>query len=168
MTAEEDQAPEQLDFPRNWDVIRDPSVADELPDPDPPPTSSASTPPKIALLAASWADAVTALAVCTAALLSLVASGHEGVTTAFPWAAVLGGSWWVVSAATLILIRQGTPGMLLAGVVFRDPIAPRRVVPVVTVAALQAVFLGLPGLLGPRHSPMALVAASSLEATPTT
>jgi hypothetical protein len=168
MSVDDDRSPERLDFPPNWDVIREtPDDEEALGDDPVAPTPSSSTPPTIALLAASWADAVSSLAVCTSALLALVAVGHQGSTSVFPWAAVLGAAWWLVAASTLILIRQGTPGMLLAGVVFRDRVAPRRVIVVVAAAALHAVLLGLPGLLGSRRSPVALAAASPLEVVPT-
>ena len=82
--------PDRLDFPANWDVIRDdtpqPVTGGEEVDPSEPTTA----PSMLSLLAASWADAVTIVAVCTAALIGLVLSGHRVPTAALGWAAALG------------------------------------------------------------------------------
>jgi hypothetical protein len=128
--------PTQREFPSNWDVLQEPADDDAAADdivaaPDPTgPT------PILTILAASWADAVAPLGVCTAALIAAVA---------------------------LVVVRQGTPGMLLAGVVFAERVAPGRVAAVIAAAAVSALLLGLPNLLGPRRSPLAVAAASELE-----
>jgi hypothetical protein len=165
MTDHSDPA-QQRQFPSNWDVL-DRIEDDELPPPDEPPVPSPShTPPLLNLIASSWADVVVVLAVCTAALLALNAAGHHSRLVVLPWAAALGLMWWLGAAATLVTIRQGTPGMLLAGVHFRDRVTPGRVALVVVVAVLSALLLGLPGLLGGRHSPLAIAAGSRLESVP--
>lgn len=168
----EENPPRQRGFPNNWDVLHDSTLEDEpledepLEDPAATPDVSGS-PPLINLLASSWADAVAVLGVCTAALVGLNAAGHGGLLIAFPWAVVLGVVWWAVAAAALVGIRQGTPGMLLAGVVFNDRVAPGRVAVVIAAAAVSALLLGLPGLLGPRRSPLAVAAASELGSAAT-
>jgi hypothetical protein len=163
-----DEGPERSEIPNNWDVIRDTVVEGD--DGDAPEAEAvfegSACPPKINLLAASWADAVVVLAVCTAALLCLNAAGHQENLIALPWAATLGLVWWTAAAAILVTIRQGTPGMLLAGVHFSGRIAPRRVGAVVVAAALSSVLVGLPGLLGARLSPLALAGGSALESVP--
>lgn len=156
-------SPEQSDFPTNWDVLHESTLEDEAPVDDSVISDSTDSPPTINLLASSWADAVASLGVCTAALFGLNAAGHHGSLTAFPWAAALGVAWWTIAAVALVVIRQGTPGMLLAGIVFSDRVAPRRVAMVIVAAAVSALLLGLPGLLGSRRSPLAFAAASELE-----
>jgi hypothetical protein len=159
---------EDREIPSNWDVLHNPESETEPPDEaEVHSHDRTDSPPTINLLASSWADAVSSLAVCTGALLFLNATGHHGSLAALPWAAILGFSWWVAAASILITIRQGTPGMLLAGVHFARPVAPRRVALVVAAAAVSASLLGLPGLLGPRRSPVAVTGGSVLEALPT-
>lgn len=166
MTVEGNSA-EKGRIPTNWDVLHSSSVEDEAVNEEAMSiTDGPNSPPTINLLASSWADIVAALAVCTVALLGLNASGHSGSLTALPWAAGLGVVWWLVAAATLVTIRQGTPGMLLAGVHFRSPVAPKRVALVVAAAVVSAVLFGLPSLLGASRSPIALAGASTLEAIP--
>jgi hypothetical protein len=157
--------PDRLDFPANWDVIRDDTPKPVTGGEEVDPTETPTAPSMLSLLAASWADTVTIVAVCTAALIGLVLSGHQVPTAALGWAAALGAAWWIAAAATLIVVRQGTPGMLLAGVVFSDPVPPRRVAAVVAAGAAQALLFGLPGLAGPRRSPLALAAASRLRSS---
>lgn len=162
-----DEDIEQGEIPKNWDVLRDvvaegdpgEEVEDVLVD-------GATSLPRINILASSWADAVVVLAVCTAALLGLGAAGHDGGLVALPWAAALGLLWWVAAAATLVTIRQGTPGMLLAGIQFSERIGPRRIGAVVVTAVLCSVLAGLPGLLGARRSPLALAAGATLKSVP--
>lgn len=166
MRGEED-SPRQRGFPNNWDVLHESTIEDEpREDPGEAPDSSGS-PPTINLLASSWADAVASLGVCTAALVGLNAAGHGGLLIALPWAVALGAVWWAVAAAALVVIRQGTPGMLLAGIVFNDRVAPGRVAVVIAAAAVSALLFGLPGLLGPRRSPLAFAAASELGSAAT-
>jgi len=162
MTHDRD-TPAQREFPNNWDVLQEPVADDEILDDVAAAVEPTGPPPVLNILAASWADAVAPLAVCTVALLGLDAVGHHGTLTALPWAVALGIAWWVIAAATLVVVRQGTPGMLLAGVVFADGVAPGRVALVIAAAASSALLLGLPNLLGPRRSPLALAAASELE-----
>ncbi|MGD8440496.1 MAG: hypothetical protein PVG53_08160 [Holophagae bacterium] len=165
MTDRDDRS-ENAGIPANWDVLHDDAGAAEPAD-DPPPTADrALAPPLLNLVAGSWADVVAALAVCTAALVALSGAGHDGALGALPWAAALGAAWWLFAATVLVAVRQGTPGMLLAGVVLADRIAPHRLPGVVLAAAVQALLFGLPGLLGPRRSPIAVAASSRLQSIP--
>ena len=161
-----EESSEQRKFPKNWDVLQDPDHPDVVEEEPTPISDSASLPPTINVLASSWADAVSVLAVCTAALVSLTGLGHHGTLTALPWAAVLGVVWWTAATATLVVIRQGTPGMLLAGVVFADRVPPRRLPLVIGAAAVSGLLIGLPGLFGARRSLLALAASSKLESIP--
>ncbi|MEE4270988.1 MAG: hypothetical protein V2I67_04915 [Thermoanaerobaculales bacterium] len=151
-------------FPGDWDVLADdeetaPSAAETShPGPHPPPT--------LVLLATAWADGVAVLAVVTTALLVLNALGFGNTLAALPWAAGLAAAWWVFAAAVSVAIRQGTPGMLLAGVQFGGKVAPRRIAGVVAVAALSVLLLGLPGLLGARRGPLALASGRAVETLP--
>jgi hypothetical protein len=119
-------------------------------------------------MASSWADLVGMLAVCTGGLVAVMALGQRPALAAFGWSAFLALTWWVCSAAVLVVIRHGTPGMLLAGVRFVDPVSPDRVPRVLAAALLGVVTLGLPGLLGSQLSPLRIAAATDLATdTPT-
>lgn len=161
-----DESTDQRQFPKNWDVLQDSDHPDVVEEDSTPISDSPSLPPTINVLASSWADAVSALAVCTAALVGLTGLGHHGTLTALPWAAVLGVVWWTAATAILVVIRLGTPGMLLAGVVFADRVPPRRLPLVIGAAAFSGLLIGLPGLLGARRSVLALAASSRLESVP--
>jgi hypothetical protein len=162
MNGDEPTSPDPLDFPRNWDVIRDDPPAIEEQEADGG-SQNHGRPPVIAVMAASWADLVTAAAVCTSALLALVLLGYQPSPEVVPWAAALGAVWWAAAASATALIRHRTPGMVLAGISFKERIRPGRVPLVVAVAAVQALLLGLPAALGPRRSPLALAARSPME-----
>jgi hypothetical protein len=166
MTHHDDDT-EQGEIPTNWDVLRDVGAEDGAgEDVEDAPVEDPSSLPTINLLASAWADAVVALAVCTAALMGLNAAGHSGSLAVLPWAASLGLLWWVVAATVFVTIRQGTPGMLLAGVHFSDRVDPRRVGAVVLAAFVCSILIGLPGLLGARRSPLTLAAGATLESVP--
>ncbi len=162
----DEESPGQRPFPKNWDVLQDSDDSAAVMDNPTPVSVAVSSPPTINVLAASWADAVAALGVCTAALVGLTTLGHNGSLAALPWAAALGLAWWIAAAAILVVIRQGTPGMLLAGIVFADPVPPRRLALVIGAAAVSGLLIGLPGLFGARRSPLALAAASTIESIP--
>ena len=167
MKPDED-SPGLRDFPKNWDVLLGSTRDEDVVDAPVPTVGSDRSPPTINVLASSWADASSTLGVSTAALFGLNVAGHISSLTALPWAVVLGLMWWLAAATALVAIRQGTPGMLLAGIVFSDRVAPRRVAVVIAAAAVCALLLGLPGLLGARRSPLALAAAAQLESIPAT
>ena len=139
-------APEELDFPANWDRI------DERAEQGQAPESASALPPLISLMAAAWGDLVAILAVCTASLLTLLGLGHSVSLPCLPWSCGLALLWWCASAAVLLTVRRGTPGMLMAGVVFRDNVATTRLAAVLAAATVLMLTLGLPALLGPRRS----------------
>ena len=64
--------------------------------------------------------------------------------------AALGAAWWVAAAAAFVVVRQGTPGMLLAGVHFKSRVSPGRLPVVIVIAALCALLGGLPAMVGDR------------------
>jgi hypothetical protein len=153
------------DIPADWDSLKDRSTESEeepvaLPEEDPEDHS----PPVISLMAASWADLVGMLAVCTAALIAVLALGEPPALSVFPWAAALALAWWAFAASVLVIVRQGTPGMLLAGIVFEQPVPATRVPGVLAVAVFGVATFGLVGLLGSRASLLRLAAASELAA----
>jgi len=167
MRPDED-SPGLRGFPKNWDVLHGSTRDDDIVDAPVPTAGSDRSPPTINVLASSWADVSSTLGVSTAALFGLNAAGHTSSLIALPWAVALGFIWWLAAATTLVAIRQGTPGMLLAGIVFSDRVAPRRVAAVIAAATVSALLGGLPGLLGARRSPLALAAAAQLESIPAT
>ena len=150
------------DIPHDWDSLAD--LDDGLEANEDPPTPDDPEPPVLTLMAASWADLVGMLAVCTGGLLAVLFLGQRPALAAFGWAAVLALLWWVCAAAALVVVRQGTPGMLLAGVRFGEPVATARVPRVLVAALLGVLTLGLPGLLGGRLSPLRVAAAVDLVA----
>lgn len=154
---------ERDDIPPDWDALSDRDT--EIPsDPvaRPPEEAGPTNPPLVTLMASSWADLVGILAVCTAALLAILVMGERPALPAFAWAAVLAVVWWVVAATALVIVRHGTPGMLLAGIRFEDSVAHDRV-PWVLFAALVGVLTGgLPGLLGADNSILRRAARSDL------
>ncbi|MCU0303207.1 MAG: hypothetical protein MUC56_03985 [Thermoanaerobaculales bacterium] len=163
-----DEPTRQRDFPDDWDVVRGAFDGSAAPDPGgaAPGPGPHSAPPMLSVMAASWADAVAVLVVCAATLLGLDALGHRPSLGALPWAGALGALWWVVAAAALVTVRQATPGMLLAGLSFSRRVSAGRVGLVVAVAAVCALLLGAPGLLGARLSPLAAAAAAPLRQLP--
>lgn len=148
-------------MPGDWDALVDRST-----DVDPPRRSASDLdpqgPPPLTLMASAWADLVGMLAVCTAALVAILVLGERPALPAFAWAAALGFLWWAFAAAVLVVVRQATPGMLLAGVSFSEPVQPRRVGWVLVAAFVGVVTLGLSGIVGGRGSILHLAAASAV------
>jgi len=128
-----------------------------------PLTPEGDEPSLIALVATAWGDLASMLGVCTAALMALTANGHRAALPAFPWSLALAAAWWAAAAAALVTIRRGTPGMLLAGLAFDHSLRPRRLVPVLLAALLQACTLGLPALAGARRSPLGFASGTRLR-----
>lgn len=154
---------ENEDIPENWDSLKDRSAALEEEAAAPLECDSeTSRPPVLSLMAASWADLVGMLAVCTGALIAVLAMGEPPALSVFPWAAGLALAWWTFAACVLVMVRQGTPGMLLAGVVFERPVPAKRVFWVLVAAVLGVASFGLVGLLGPRTSLLRLAGATEL------
>jgi hypothetical protein len=150
------------DIPGDWDAIAD--RAGRMTDPDATASGKGDGgTTTVALMAASWADLVVILAVCTGGLIAVMVLGQRPALPAFGWAAALAVTWWAFAAAVLVVVRQGTPGMLLAGVRFVDTVPTARVPWVLAAALLGAVALGAPGILGGRLSPLAAAAATRLE-----
>ncbi len=150
-------------IPPDWDSLKDRSMdATRTPPVVPEVRPEDSPAPVISLMAAAWADLVGILAVCTAALIAVLALGEPPALSVFPWATALALIWWAFAASVLVLVRQGTPGMLLAGVVFSEPVPAGRVAWVLAAAALGVATFGLVGLLGARSSPLRLAAGSDL------
>jgi hypothetical protein len=154
--------PPSEEIPHDWDALTHRDHGAEMN--ETPPAPDAAEPPVLTLMAASWADLVGMLAVCTGGLLAVLALGQRPALAAFGWAAALALLWWVCAAAALVVVRQGTPGMLLAGVRFFEPVATARVPRVLAAALLGVITLGLPGLLGCHLSPLRAAAAADLVA----
>ena len=150
-------------IPNDWDALVDRGVEHRSGHGPPPPAEGdvAGT-PVITLMAASWADLVSMLAVCTGALVAILLLGERPTLPAFSWSAALALAWWLFAGSVLVVVRQGTPGMLLAGVSFEDSVAPRRVPGVLAAAIFGVLTLGLTGLLGDRRSPLRMAAESDL------
>jgi hypothetical protein len=102
------------------------------------------------------------LAVCTGALVAIFLLGERPALPAFGWAAALAVIWWVFASAVLLVIRQATPGMLLAGVSFSDPVPPARTKWVLAAAAVGVVTLGFSGIIGEDGSILCRAAGSEV------
>ncbi len=155
---------EPTEIPGDWDTLREREPGDPETVSPGAPESHDDQPPVMTLMAASWADLVGMLAVCTAALVAVMALGNRPALPVFGWAATLAVIWWLLSASALVLVRQGTPGMLMAGVHFKDTVDPPRIGWVVAAALAGALTLGLLGLLGSRRSILCMAASSELTA----
>ena len=154
---------EETEIPTDWDALSDRETAMSPEDPPPPDEDNRKGPPLVTVMATSWADLVAILAVCTAALLAILLMGERPAIPAFAWAAGLAVIWWVFAAAALVVVRHGTPGMLLAGVKFEVAVPPERV-PWVLAAALVGVLTGgLTGLLGSENSLLGWAGGSVLS-----
>lgn len=166
-----DGGPPRTDWDRLRERLEDDAPAQLLAEPVapadiPPATAADDRPvPALQLVAAAWGDLVAVLAVCTAALLAVVLTGHPVGWRALPWAAGLAGLWWLATAAATVLVRHATPGMLVAGVRFTALVAPRRVPWVVLVAAIQMLLVGLPATLPVTPPLLARVAGQPLRAS---
>jgi hypothetical protein len=133
--------------PEDWDRLAEPP-AGERPAAAAPMPGSQARPGGVLLVAAALGDLVALVSVCALALLALRTGGHRAPLSAFPWVASLAVLWWCAAATVLVVVRRGTPGMLMAGVGFVDAVAARRVAAVLAAAMLGACSLGLPALLG--------------------
>jgi hypothetical protein len=148
-------------MPNDWDALVDrsaESASAQRSSADP----NLHGPPLLTMLASAWADLVGILAVCTAALIAILILGERPAVGAFGWAAALGVVWWSFAAAVLVVVRQATPGMLLAGVSFSDPVPPKRVGWVLMAALIGVVTLGLSGVIGGRGAFLHLASASAV------
>ncbi len=148
-------------MPGDWDALVDrPSgvspVRPSLPGRD------HRLPPVLTVMASAWADLVGMLAVCTGALIAILVLGERPALPAFVWAAALALVWWAFASAVLVVVRQATPGMLLAGMSFSDPVRPQRVVWVLAAALAGVATFGLSGIIGGRGSTLRLAAASDV------
>jgi hypothetical protein len=168
-------SPEQLGFPTNWDRLARPMIEDRDPLPelgaersgrwgagDEQPAGAA--PPVLNLVAASWADLVSLLGFCTVCLLAIVVAGYGVALDALPWIVAAAVAWWCAAAAVLVVVRRGTPGMLMAGVVFAARVPGRRLPTTLAVAIVQSCLLGLPAVVGARRAPLALASGAALGA----
>ena len=148
-------------MPGDWDALveRPTEISRER---SSPPTHNHDLPPALTVIASSWADLVGMLAVCTGALIAILVLGERPALPAFVWAAALGVVWWLFSAAVLVVVRQATPGMLLAGISFSEAVRPQRVVWVLVAALVGVGTFGLSGIIGGRGSALRLAAAAAV------
>ena len=152
---------DQRKMPGDWDeLVERPSEVGRARDSSP--RHDRDLPPALTVMASAWADLVGVLAVCTGALIAILVLGERPALPAFVWAAALGVVWWVFAAAVLVVVRQATPGMLLAGMSFSEAVRPRRVVWVLVAALAGIATFGLSGIVGGRGSALRLAAATGV------
>jgi hypothetical protein len=185
-----EQSPEELSFPINWDRLSDDADEDlprdtagdvsseigaELGDDadagdealvrrheQAPVAGAPAGPPTLNLVAAAWADLVALLAFVVAELIAVVVADYEIKLAALPWVVALALAWWCAASLVLVVVRRGTPGMLMAGVVFKAQVSPSRFAAIILVALVLVCLLGLPALLGAQRSPLSFAAGSPL------
>lgn len=152
---------ERKSMPGDWDALVDrPSkVAAARSE---PPGRNQHPPPALTVMASAWADLVGILAVCTGALIAILVLGERPALPAFGWAAALGVVWWAFAAAVFVVVRQATPGMLLAGMSFGDAVRPQRIGWVLAAALVGVATFGLSGILGGRGLTLRLAAATDV------
>lgn len=150
------------EMPHDWDRLAEPpdSIATDEEVLESPVESG--DPPILLLVAAAWGDLVCILAMSAAILGATVVSGYSVSAVSLLWMAALAICWWACSSAILVLIRRGTPGMLLAGVLFEVQVPPHRLSRVVLAASVLALLVGVPAIIGPRSSLLRLASGSPL------
>ncbi len=152
---------DQKSMPGDWDALAErPSEVGRTR--SSPPRHDHDLPPALTVMASAWADLVGILAVCTGALIAILVLGERPALPAFVWAAALGFVWWVFAATVFVVVRQATPGMLLAGMSFSEAVRPQRVVWVLVAALVGVGTFGLSGIIGGRGSALRLAAATDL------
>lgn len=134
--------------PDDWDHLDEPADGQVVPPELEPPAAETDELSTIPVLAASWGDLGAMLTLAAVTLVALRLAGHGAPFAAAPWALGLAVLWWAVSAAALVAVRRGTPGMLMAGVGFEEAVVPQRIPWVVVSALLLAATLGLPSAIG--------------------
>jgi hypothetical protein len=160
------------DVTEAWDQIREPAPDLDMEPIEIDPARTPLEPSRLSLVGGAWGDLVTMLGVCTATFIALAMLGYDPHSAAFLWALALGVVWWSTAAAVLLVVRQGTPGMLLTGTVFEDAVPRERVGWVMLAALALCGTLGVPAILGAHASPLRLAAgvdlvvAASLDASP--
>jgi hypothetical protein len=148
-------------MPGDWDALVDrPSEVSHAR--SSPPSRGHHLPPALTVMASAWADLVGILAVCTGALIAILVLGERPALPAFVWATALGIVWWTFAASVLVVVRQATPGMLLAGMSFSEAVRPQRVVWVLAAALVGVATFGLSGIIGGRGSALRLAAATDV------
>jgi len=152
--------------PDNWDRLHD--STEELSEQLDPELSSveADGTPAMSVIAGSWGDLALVLALCAACLLALKLGGHGAPLAALPWAVGLALLWWCAAAGVLVVVRQGTPGMLMAGLGFARPIAHHRVPWVLVTAIVLGATLGIPAALSNRGWPLSMAAGTAVSPVP--
>ncbi len=158
MTFENSPSPE---IPEDWDRLSEPPESEILEDEDSG-GDGFQDPPILLLVASAWGDLVCLLAMSAGSLLALVVCGYAVSSASLPWMLALAAAWWACASAILVLVRRGTPGMLLAGVVFSAQVAPHRLAKVVGAASFLALLAGIPALLGPHASLLRLASGQPL------
>ncbi len=115
----------------------------------------------LARMAAGWADLVIVGLVTTAILSGVLVAGYSLRVTALPWAMGVALLWWTLCSVVCVRIRRGSPGMLIAGIVFSNEVAGYRIAWTVIAAAIVALFLGVPALWGGPTRSLYSVASGS-------
>ena len=148
--------PGQHPVPDNWDQLRDQNGEPTAPsDPDDLRVEAVGT-PAMSVIAGSWGDLASLLGLCAASLVALKLGGYGAPMAALPWAIGLALVWWCAAASTLVVVRHGTPGMLMAGLAFTEPVARRRVPWVILTALVLCATLGIPAALSSRGWPLSM------------
>ncbi|NOZ94099.1 MAG: hypothetical protein GXP47_05065 [Acidobacteria bacterium] len=143
MSSEDPRGPRVI--PEEWDRLLDLAEGTDRGGPDAPPEpEEPEAQGAFPLLTAACADLVAILIPCAMALVGLRLGGQPVPLRVAPWALALGVAWWLPAAGILLRVRRGTPGMLAAGLAWRDEPAGGRLWGTLALALLAAATLGLP------------------------
>jgi len=128
--------------PADWDRLRE-ALPPDLAPPTPPPAPGPAEPGRLLLVAGALGDLVCLVAVSASGLLVLRLLGHATAPSVLPWVGTLALVWWGLTGAALVMVRRGTPGMLIAGFGFALPVPHRRVAGVLLLALTLGATLGV-------------------------
>jgi hypothetical protein len=154
------------DAPPAWDRLADRPV-DRVPGGEGDVAETGAATRRGGLVLASLADLVTILAFCAATLAAVRGAGFRPGLTVIPWAGALAVGWWLTSAATLVSVRRGTPGLLISGLTFSQPVPRERLASTLLTTLASACLLGIPvALLGGGRSVVEIAAGSAVVGAP--
>ncbi|RLE36031.1 MAG: hypothetical protein DRJ61_01795 [Acidobacteria bacterium] len=149
---------------RSWDRLSDidvENIESETTDPSVISPALADTVPRSARLGAAWADLVVVGALTTSMIGAVIVSGYPLSIRALPWAVIVALIGWGAACGVVLRVRRGTLGMMMAGFVFTEEVAGRRLGWTVAAAAFSALLLGLPVLPGGSATSLLSVASGS-------
>jgi len=156
--------------PTGWDQLSEVDVDNIEPNAVSPSTAKPALDdfvPWSARIAAAWADLVVVAGLTTAMIGAVILAGYPLTARALPWAVAVALLGWGAACGIILRVRRGTPGMILAGLVFTEEVAGSRLAWTIVAAGFSALLLGIPVLPGgPRASLLSLASGSPQTPSP--